>query len=73
MNKKQNQYKGKNILITGASRGIGKSLTMELSSLGMNVIMLSKNETALDLIYDEIKKKIWNRAHDLKMRSRRSR
>ena len=55
MNKKQNQYKGKNILITGASRGIGKSLTMELSSLGMNVIMLSKNETALDLIYDEIK------------------
>ena len=57
MNKKQNQYKGKNILITGASRGIGKSLTMELSSLGMNVIMLSKNETALDLIYDEIKKK----------------
>ena len=57
MNKKQDQYKGKNILITGASRGIGKSLTMELSSLGMNVIMLSKNETALDLIYDEIKKK----------------
>ena len=57
MNKKQNHYKGKNILITGASRGIGKSLTMELSSLGMNVIMLSKNETALDLIYDEIKKK----------------
>ena len=56
MNKKQNQYKGKNILITGASRGIGKSLTMELSSLGMNVIMLSKNEIALDLIYDEIKK-----------------
>ena len=57
MNKKQDHYKGKNILITGASRGIGKSLTMELSSLGMNVIMLSKNETALDLIYDEIKKK----------------
>ena len=57
MNIKQNYYKGKNILITGATRGIGKSITLELSKLGANVIMLSKNEAALDLIYDEIKDK----------------
>ena len=57
MNIKQNYYKGKNILITGATRGIGRTLTLELSKFGANVIMLSKNEAALDLIYDEIKDK----------------
>ena len=47
----------KNILITGASSGIGKSLSLNLSKSGANVIMLSKNEKALDSIYDEIKEK----------------
>ena len=47
----------KNILITGASSGIGKSLAINLSKFGANVIMLSKNEKALDSVYDEIKKK----------------
>ena len=47
----------KNILITGASSGIGKSLSLNLSKFGANVIMLSKNEKALDSIYDEIKEK----------------
>ncbi|MAU70061.1 MAG: polyketide synthase [Gammaproteobacteria bacterium] len=57
MNVKSENLKGKNILITGASRGIGKYLTKKFSSLGVNVIMLSKNEETLDLIYDEIKEK----------------
>ena len=47
----------KNILITGASSGIGKSLSLNLSKFGANVIMLSKNEKALDSVYDEIKEK----------------
>ena len=47
----------KNILITGASNGIGKSLAINLSKFGANVIMLSKNEKALDSVYDEIKEK----------------
>ena len=47
----------KNILITGASSGIGKSLAINLSKFGANVIMLSKNEKALDSVYDEIKEK----------------
>ena len=47
----------KNILITGASNGIGKSLAINLSKFGANVIMLSKNEEALDSVYDEIKEK----------------
>jgi len=53
-----NHYlKEKNILITGASSGIGKSLAINLSKLGANILMLSRNETALDSIYDEIKEK----------------
>ncbi len=47
----------KNILITGASSGIGKSLAINLSKFGANVIMLSRNEKALDAVYDEIKEK----------------
>ena len=47
----------KNILITGASSGIGKSLAINLSKFGANVIMLSRNEQALDSVYDEIKEK----------------
>ena len=47
----------KNILITGASNGIGKSLSENLSKYGANVIMLSRNENALDAIYDSLKEK----------------
>ena len=42
-NIKKNQFKNKNILITGCTKGIGKSLTLMLSQLGANVIMLSRN------------------------------
>jgi short-subunit dehydrogenase len=57
MNSKFNDLKNKNILITGASKGIGKFLTYKLSSFGANVIMISRNEEKLDLMYDEIKEK----------------
>ena len=52
---KKNQFKNKNILITGCSKGIGRSLTIKLSQLGVNVIMLSKNEKKMDELYDFIK------------------
>ena len=57
MNFDLNLLKNKNILITGASNGIGKSLSVNLSKYGANVIMLSRNENALDAIYDSLKKK----------------
>ena len=47
-------FKGKNIIITGASKGIGSAVSKELSRLGANIILLAKNETLLDSIYDEI-------------------
>ena len=52
---KKDFLKGKNILVTGASRGIGRSITINLSKYGANIIMLAKNEKQLDQIYDEIK------------------
>ena len=57
MNFDLNLLKNKNILITGASNGIGKSLSENLSKYGANVIMLSRNENALNAIYDSLKEK----------------
>ena len=57
MNFDLNLLKNKNILITGASNGIGRSLSENLSKYGANVIMLSRNENALDAIYDSLKEK----------------
>ena len=56
-NYKNNFLKNKNILVTGASKGIGKCVTENLSMLGANIIMLSRNEIELDKIYDSVKEK----------------
>ena len=44
----------KNILITGATSGIGLELVKSFASKGANIIMLGKNEEKLDSLYDEI-------------------
>ena len=57
MSKKLDHLKDKNILITGASKGIGRSLAVNLSKHKANVILLARNEDLLDSLYDEIKEK----------------
>ena len=42
-------------LVTGASRGIGRSLSLELVNSGFTVIGLSRQSTELDLLEDELK------------------
>ena len=42
----------KSILITGSSDGIGKSLAIEFSKLGANIILLGRNSNKLDEVYD---------------------
>ena len=44
----------KNILVTGASKGIGREISLGLSKFGANIILLGRNEDALDEVYDEI-------------------
>ena len=57
ISKKLDHLKDKNILITGASKGIGRSLAVNLSKHKANVILLARNEDLLDSLYDEIKDK----------------
>ena len=42
----------KSILITGSSDGIGKSLAIEFSKFGANIILLGRNSKKLDEVYD---------------------
>lgn len=39
--------KGKNALVCGSTQGIGKAAAIELASLGANVTLVARNETAL--------------------------
>lgn len=48
---------GKNAIITGASRGIGKALACVAASLGMNVAIAARGEGPLKDTAEEIKKK----------------
>lgn len=52
-NENKNYYKNKNILITGATGGIGTVLVETLSSLGANLLLISHDE-------EKIKKKFHN-------------
>lgn len=48
------ELSGKNILITGASSGIGRDISIFLSRLGANVIMAARNEDKLKETYKEL-------------------
>ena len=52
-NENKNYYKNKNIIITGATGGIGTVLVETLSSLGANLLLISHDE-------EKIKKKFYN-------------
>lgn len=57
----------KNIIITGASSGIGKALCNVLSSYGANVIMIARNAEKLNNIAQSIgREKCWAYPFDLK-------
>jgi 3-oxoacyl-[acyl-carrier protein] reductase len=48
--------KGKNAIITGASRGIGKAIAMTLAKQGINVVIAARSEESLDETAKEIRK-----------------
>ena len=43
-------------IITGASRGIGKTIALELSKIGAFVYCISRNKKAVDSVVDTITK-----------------
>ena len=42
------ELKGKNAIITGASRGIGKAIASRLVKQGVNVVLAARGQDALD-------------------------
>ncbi len=55
MNKNAFSLIGKNILVTGASSGIGNSISLVLDSFGANLFIVGRNSKRLNIAYDEIK------------------
>ena len=45
---------GQTALITGASRGIGRACAMEFAALGANLVLIGRDEDALDAVASEI-------------------
>ncbi|MFX0052104.1 MAG: SDR family oxidoreductase [Candidatus Hermodarchaeota archaeon] len=45
---------GKTAIITGASRGIGKAISVEFANLGMNVVLAARNKDLLEQVKREI-------------------
>ena len=49
--------KGKNVIITGASRGIGKAIAVRLAQHGASLVLAARTKDALDKTVEEIKSK----------------
>ncbi|MBT4182206.1 MAG: SDR family NAD(P)-dependent oxidoreductase, partial [Candidatus Thioglobus sp.] len=50
----QDELKGKVVLVTGANRGFGKAMTLDLAKAGATVIMLGRDLGSLEGAYDEV-------------------
>lgn len=48
------ELNGKNVMVTGASAGIGKGIAILLSKLGANIIMVARNKERLKETYNEL-------------------
>jgi short-subunit dehydrogenase len=50
--------KGKTALVTGASRGIGRAICIELANLGVNIVAVARNKSDLEKLKYEINQKV---------------
>ncbi|PCR89915.1 SDR family NAD(P)-dependent oxidoreductase [Natrinema ejinorense] len=44
---------GETIIVTGASKGLGRSMALHLSGLGANVVLVARSEDELETVADE--------------------
>lgn len=58
----QDLLSDKTILVTGASDGIGKTLSLTLAEHGATVIMLGRSQEKLEAVYDELERRHPGRA-----------
>ena len=68
MNMQNFRLDNKNILITGASGGLGRGIALGLAEAGANLIMIARNKQNLDAFSQEIRNlgvKTWQYAYDL--------
>ncbi len=50
----KDELKDKVILVTGANRGFGRAITLDLAKAGATVIMLGRDLASLETTYDEV-------------------
>jgi len=50
----EDELAGKTILVTGASSGIGKAVSIACARAGAEVLLLGRDEKALEAVYDDI-------------------
>lgn len=60
-----NKLQGKNVFITGASSGIGKSCAYAFAEEGANLILLARREEKLISLKDDLKEKFSTKIHIL--------
>ena len=51
---KQNELNSKVILVTGANKGFGLAISMDLAKAGATVIMLGRDLSSLEYAYDAV-------------------
>lgn len=49
-------FKGKSVLITGGSRGLGKALALSLAAQGARVVLVARHQSELDETVSEIRR-----------------
>jgi len=50
----KNELKDKVVIVTGANRGFGRAMTLDLAKAGATVIMLGRDLGSLETVYDEV-------------------
>tara|TARA_Y100001970_G_scaffold202584_1_gene246635 strand:- start:103 stop:861 length:759 start_codon:yes stop_codon:yes gene_type:complete len=52
-----NSFKNKNIIVTGASKGLGKTISIEFEKLGSNIALIARSRNLLDDLKKKFKEK----------------